>query len=161
MDNIFFMAIAYLDKDIFTPLISCRLRHLTSASLKLHLSISIWSISLKRSISQYSNTRNTLSLFSPTTTYLKLTILGWLLSIFKILTSLREVIGNPSWLSSTFIFLMATFSSVFLSLAKNTIPYVPYPIISPFSNSPINLQFSAFIITNSTSIMRGSPLNLL
>lgn len=77
------------------------------------------------SISQYSKTKNTDYFFVPTATSLKPIIFGCYDNILSILTYLREVIGKPSFLSKTFIFFIATYYSVFLSFAKNTIPYVP------------------------------------
>lgn len=96
VDYVLGVRVANLGINSLTPLISCSARHFTSPSLKLPLSMLISLISRYRSISQYSNTRKTLSALRPTTTYLRPTMLGWLASCRRIFTSRREVMGNPS-----------------------------------------------------------------
>ena len=71
--------------------------HFISASEKDYPSTYILSTSAARSITQCSKTKNILSIFTPTATSFRFIILGWQDNCYNVFTSLKHVMGNPSF----------------------------------------------------------------
>ena len=87
---------------------------------------------------------NILSIIDPTTISLTVTTLTCC-EMRRVLISLREVMGKPSFSFSIFSFLSATVSPVFLSRARYTTPNVPSAIrFKHWKKKRVSLQYFTF-----------------